>query len=135
MLNQERDFDEIPRKWTAVRVDETGHCGEEFVARCGGKVHQVYLFDANEVTYCCSLTPSYGLIPVEVVAEKYPEGEATREALFDELTTAMEGAEFAYMDCSTIDRLSDENKVEQVGLENDASEDEVLEHYHGSPTF
>ena len=137
MLNQERDFNEIPRKWTAVRVDETRHCGEEFVARCGGKVHQVYLFDANEVTYCCSLTPSYALYPVEVVAEEYPEEEGAREALFADLLEAMHGTEsVCYYDCGVINRISEENKVSQMrGLAADADEDDALEFYQGNPDF
>ena len=135
MLNQERDFNEIPRKWTAVRVDETRHCGEEFVTRCGGKVFQVYLFDANERTYCCCVTPSYALYPIEVVAGKYPESDEAQQALFEELLEVGHGAEMAYMDCSMIDRLDAESKVEQTGLDNDASEDDVREHYHGCPDF
>ena len=111
MLNQERDFNEIPRKWTAVRVDETGHCGEEFVARCGGKVFQVYLFDANEVTYCCEVTPSYALYPIAVVAGEYPESDEAQQVLFEELLEAGHGAEMAYMHCSMIDRLDAEHKV------------------------
>lgn len=136
MLNQERDFDEVPRKWTAVRVDVTGHCGEEFVARCGGKVYEVCLYDANERTYCCEVTPSYCLYPVDLTAGSLPEEDAARERLFEELLDARHELEdVCYMHCSDVDRLPEEDKVEQEGLERDAPFDDVHEHYHQCPDF
>jgi hypothetical protein len=137
MLNQERDFNETPRKWTAVRVDETGHCSDDFVASCGGKVYQVYLFDANEVTYCCSTTPAYCLYPVAVTPETYPEDEGVRESLFEKLLEAMHGApDVSYMDCSMIDRLPEEDKAGMMRwLRADDGEDEAIEFYQGNPDF
>lgn len=135
-LNEPRDFEKHPRKWTAVRVDVTGHCREDFVARCGGKVYEVFLFDANEVTYCCEVTPSYCLYPVSLEAGDLPEEEDVRNRLFEELIDARHELEdVCYMHCRDVDRLPDDDKVEQKGLEIDASFDDVHESYHQCPDF
>jgi hypothetical protein len=134
--------DHIPPKWTAVRIDESQHCSEGFLERCGGKVYGIYLADLNSVTYCCEITPSYCLIPVDLVAEEYPEEEDGREALYCELLENL-GYDAVYMHCRDVDKMSDDNRSElSISLDEEdwrddpeRGEDEAFEHYHGCPAF
>ena len=134
-MNEERDFTKIPRKWTAVAVDLSMHCQADFLARCGGKVFEVYLFDANELTYCCSVTPSYCLYSMGLIPETYPEDETVREQLCEELLEGDHDSDVAYMDCVFIDRLGDDRKALVGRLEADADEDAAREVYQGTPSF
>ena len=134
----------VPPKWTAVRIDESQHCGEEFLERCGGKVYAVYLVDMNSVTYCCEITPSYCMIPIDLVAGEYPDDEASREKLYEELQQAMwETDMVSYMHCRSVDRLPAESKW-SIELQLDEEEwredplrceDNAREVYTGCPAF
>ena len=120
-------------QWTAVRVDVSRHCNPEFLGRCGGKVYQVYLYNAHSVTHCCEITPSYELIPVDLVAEDYPEDAETREALYEELreVACADGDNVTYMHCRGIDALPDDVKRTLHA----PNEDDAVEAYQGSPCF
>ena len=76
--------------WYAVRVDETGHCEPEFVARCGGKVWTVYIYNRNESNYCCEMTPSFCLYEIECQPETWPEDERDKDRLAEELLECVE---------------------------------------------
>ena len=46
------------------------------------RIETVYLYDANEHTYCCEMTPSYWLMPVETRAIFKPN---TSDSLIDKI--------------------------------------------------
>jgi hypothetical protein len=55
-------------KW--VKIDETRHWAEEWRAKNKiKKIVSTYIFNANEVTHCCEITPSYWLEHIESCAE------------------------------------------------------------------
>jgi hypothetical protein len=66
-------------------VDDTQYCSDDFKARCGGKVFTAYIFNANASTYCCEITPSYEMWPLNTFPAKWPEDEETRDKLSEEL--------------------------------------------------
>ena len=133
----------IPPNWTAVKIDESRDCDPEFLKRCGGKCYQIYLYDANCVTYCCEVTPSYCMIPTDLVAEKYPEDDGEREALYEELREVLSQIDgVSYMHCHYVDGMLDEAKhalqlsVDPEDWETELrGEDEAREEYQGCPVF
>jgi len=133
----------VPPNWIAVKIDESEHCDREFLARCGGKVFQIYLVDTSIQTHCCELTPSYGMVPIDLVAESYPDDEQARETLYEDLMDASNVAEFCYRHCRHVDRLPDDHKVD-LGLaldpedwqdDPDRGEDFAREEYQGGQRF
>ena len=53
-----------------VKIDDTYHWNEEWRARHGIKrMVGVYVFNANEYTYCCEMTPSHWLEYIETQPE------------------------------------------------------------------
>lgn len=101
--------------WKLVAFDETRYWNKEFLARLGiAKVMAVYLFNALSVTYCCEITPSYELWPIE----SHPDVTLSDEQ-YDEFNEADRGcSEVAYMHCSDIKHL-------RPGLFHDFGEEEV----------
>lgn len=65
--------------------DETRYwLDDDLIARCGGKIYGVYLFNERQVTYCCEITPSYELeflesIPHSTAYSRLPVGATERE--------------------------------------------------------
>ena len=95
-------------KFKAVKVNETQHWNEEFRKKFGiTKIFGVYVFNPNEATNCCELTPSYELNFVHSDAECDDElSDEMREEMFDKI---MEGdihtEPVTYMHCRDIDRM------------------------------
>jgi hypothetical protein len=96
-----------------IALDETNHYfidpkDKPFIKQIRG----VYLYDANQHTYCCEFTPSYWLMHLydQVILSK--EGEALDEFAKDEIYQKYEfnGGEDIYVHCHTIDAL-----VEKAG--------------------
>jgi len=89
----------------AVALDETDHYNIDqadapFIVRIRG----VYLFDRNERTYCCELTPSYFLIHLYDQIEFADEAdEDVREALDEKY--AHEPSDDIYVHCGDIERI------------------------------
>lgn len=134
----------VTPKWFAIKLDESEHCEPEFLKRCGGKCYQIYLVDMSTHTHLCEFTPSYCLIPVELVAEKYPEDDDAREELYEELREVFYETcnEVSYMHCHHIDGLPDDCKDDlQLTFEDDEWDDEnrgeevAMEYYQGNPTW
>jgi len=70
-----------PSDWRLLVEDETEHWTlPDFP---GARVETVYLFNAAEHTYCCELTPSYWLVPVETrgILPEYDAAENPSAAL------------------------------------------------------
>jgi hypothetical protein len=88
-----------------VALDETDHyvIADEDKPKIE-KIMGVYLFDKNEVTHCCELTPSYWLIHLydEVVCAKEVDDEE-RSRLDEEY--GHEDAEDIYVHCRDIERI------------------------------
>jgi hypothetical protein len=77
-----------------VKIDDTRHWAEGFLKKYGiTKMVGVYIFDANEYTYCCEITPSHWLEHIETQPEleQWPEDQETREELYDEILEAEMG--------------------------------------------
>jgi hypothetical protein len=97
-----------------VSVDETRHYNIDpadlpYVE----KICQVYLYDRNERTYCCELTPSYYLDPLYVNIDFTPD---TPDDLRDSLQAkyCFEPADGAYMHARIVERFPAERK-HQIG--------------------
>jgi hypothetical protein len=73
-----------------VKIDETRHWDEGFLKKYDiTRMVGVYIFDANEYTYCCEITPSHWLSFIETQPEgEYIDDEEKREALYDEIMEA-----------------------------------------------
>lgn len=146
---------EFKPKFYSVRIDET----ETFKGwlekyTFWGKIYGVYIYDANEVTYCCNMTPSYCLYPVGYALEwdgmDLEEMAAKSGIPYDELdyleNTIDEDEIVSYYHCGSIDRLSETEKVLQVdySLESNSSDwdetyryllDKAKETYRGNPDY
>lgn len=126
-------------EWRAVKIDVSQYCEPEFLARCGGKVYQVSLYDSTARTFCCEITPSFCLIPVDLVPETYPETDDAREDLACELLDALnECCECFYVHCSTVERMESlpvPVDIDTDDLPEDGGEADAIEAYHSSPLF
>jgi hypothetical protein len=81
-------------------TDASGYYDQELVKKSGGKIFDVYLFDANLLVSCCSLTPSYEMEFFEAVPLKGPEEPQYRDELEDDLVGANLGEhQVKYFDC------------------------------------
>ena len=134
-------------RYYAVRLNETHNCEPEFVERCGGAVYTVYIYNGEEITHCCELTPSYWLEEIENVPRARPEDERADNALANELLDALTG-EGIYVHCHTLDAVRVRSRAEIVGgnwfpdapivrkfIGRFESADEAREKYQGSPEF
>lgn len=74
----------VPKPLLYIR-NATSLYHPDLVRRCGGEVFDVYVFDANLHVHCCSITPSYEMFFFDVVPLVWPENEAERDTLYDDL--------------------------------------------------
>lgn len=96
-----------------VILDQTQNWRDDIVALAGGQIFQTYLFDADEQTYCCELTPSYELHPLYSTPVKYIKDDVAREALFDDLMMGdCQDEPVEYHQCQWIDKLPAERFYE-----------------------
>jgi hypothetical protein len=67
----------------------------------------VYLFDRNQRTRCCELTPSYWLIHLYDQVRLTPAGQALDEYQLDEIYQKYEycGGEDIYVHCHSVERI------------------------------
>lgn len=84
-------------EWGIYVMDITEYCSDDFVARCGGGVYHVYLFDKMSATYICSAQAMAELRLIGTVAKANPDDDEAREALDDELRSINE-PEVEYID-------------------------------------
>lgn len=82
-------------------TDASRYYDTELVEKSGGKIFDVYLFDANLQVYCCSITPSYEMEFFEAVPLKGPEEPQYRDELEDDLAGAnLHTERVRYFDCA-----------------------------------
>ncbi len=82
-----------------VSIEETRNWREDIAEACG-KIFGVYMYNANEQTFCCELAPSYTLIPLYSYAEKEITDEIAEELMAgDSLCT-----DVSYVHVSQVDK-------------------------------
>ncbi len=119
----------------AVSLDETSYyqidrADAPFIAA----IHGVYVFDRNQATHCCELTPSYDLIYLYTCIHiTLDTTDEKREELDQKY--GHEGCEDIYVHCHTIDALitkGDRWKVRQYGdvAKHRREEDGTAEEMH-----
>ncbi len=123
------------KNFTVVAIDETLDWNQPaLVEQAGGTLFTLYAFNPQEVTHCCELTPSYRLVPFDVVPSVYPEGEKEWELMYDTLQDGLNhGCEAGYFHCSRIDNLPDLFKHTEEFDETETLDD-ALEHFRGNGT-
>jgi hypothetical protein len=100
----------------AMRIDETGDWADSIRAMLkGGKIWAVYVFDKNQVTYCCEMTPSYCMHLVEYYGEM-GDGTQTSDELNEDIQSAGIDEPISYIHCSGIDKLA-EDKFVKIALD------------------
>lgn len=130
--------DALPLDLRFVVFDETRYYSAE-IREKAGKVCQTYVYDANRVTHCCEITPSFTLIPFYTQAMNYFEDDAARAALDEVLTLANAQAEVRYVHCRAIEAIPNTHKRKYHLVERDLDEDyqkqfdSVLDHLHSNP--
>lgn len=71
-----------------------------------GSIYGVYVYDANSVTHCCEITPSYDCRLVHSVPGEFHEDEARRENIDEALRQGdAEGPDQQYTHCRGVDKL------------------------------
>ena len=84
-----------------VKIDETKHWREDIAVACG-RIFGVYLYNKNEHSYCCELTPSYTLIPLY----SYAENEITDEIAEELMNGDSLCNDVTYVHVSSVDKLN-----------------------------
>ncbi|VVE35447.1 hypothetical protein [Pandoraea terrigena] len=119
-----------------VVIDETRYYSDD-MRKLAGKVFQVYAYDANRVTHCCEITPSYELHPVATQALDCPESDAEREKIGEMERSAPQ--DVIYMHCRAVEVMSDKYRRAHHVIERDLDEshdkqlESVLEHIRCNP--
>lgn len=111
----------LPIDLQLVVLDETRFYRKD-VQRLAGKVLQVYAYDANRVTYCSEITPSYDLRPIETYALASSElNVAEYEEVYGMLNS--EPHDSHYRHCKFVDGLSHLHRRPYHVFERDMYED------------
>lgn len=144
-MNAAHKEETIEPNWHAVAINETSYWKKEWIEEHGiESMYGVYIVNLNEVTYCCSLTPSYCLYFIEsfpIHKDGVDPDEGERESIYsDTLDADCHTEEVSYFNCGGIDRLDDKWK-DRLDVDLDDAEtdnekiDAVREHYQSCPTF
>jgi hypothetical protein len=98
-------------KFMLVKFDSTQNWDEDYLRQMGiTKATTWYLFDANAVTHCCEITPSYYLMPVY---EGFDNEDQLSDAQIDDLQYQGNLSEFdIYVHCSQVDPIAKELPLE-----------------------
>ena len=110
-------------------------------------IRGIYLYDANQHTHCCELTPSYYLIflyhsVLLTEAGKALDDEA-RRVLLEEYEVCNNG-EDRYVHCSTVERLAKatgdylEYGATEVSYDDETYDEQIeglIEYFGGNPPF
>ncbi|HEC72599.1 MAG: hypothetical protein ACTSW7_00595 [Candidatus Thorarchaeota archaeon] len=115
-------------EFKAVKIDETRHWNEKFREKFGiTEMVGVYVFNPNEATHCCELTPSYELLFVHTQSDWDIElNEDEREEMYDGINDSDTDQDSIYMHCSSVDRM------ETVDIGEFEDEYEAIEYCHGN---
>lgn len=125
----------LPLDLRLVVFDHTVYYREDIQAEAG-KIFQVYVYDANRVTNCCEIRPSYELYPLLTQPLNCPESERERDAL-DELVG--QDTDERYIHCSVIDAIPALRQRPYEVIERDLSEtyeaqfESAIEKMRGNP--
>lgn len=84
-----------------IALDETKYWREDIAKACG-VIKRVYMFDRNEQTHCCELTPSYFLYPLYSFASNEISDEMD-DKLRSGDNSSLEGM---YVHVSNIDKMN-----------------------------
>jgi len=106
------DEKEIKPKFMAVRLDETQHWSDEIKSQVKA-IYAHYLFDENQVTHCCEVTPSYWLRWVGFDIETEDPKAELPDVLYETIEHEFyaQGQENSgYYHCHVIDRIEDEHR-------------------------
>ena len=124
-------------------IDETEHWNNE-IADAAGKIFGVYLYNVDEVTHCCELTPSYELNFLQSVPLELPKAENFREKLLDVIDEGnFQTERVHYFHCHVIDRLP---KIKRGQIKQgtyhydrykrkDFEMDDAIENWNGNPDY
>ena len=138
MLNQ--NTTEILPNWNVVAVNETDCFDFGDLQKHVKQVRAVYLYDQNEYTYLCEMTPSYfcrHLDYVLVLDDETPDD--VRDRLYDLVCEA--AGEDTYFHVSTVERIDAEwhggfsLDGDFFTLPRHEQVDELFESYRGNPAF
>lgn len=131
----------------AVRLDEShAVCEPDLLARCGGRLWTVYVYNADEVTHLCESTPSYWLeemenIPdvgtAEFLVNYAAMSDDDREQLDEALRECANDERGIYVHAHEIEAvpLGTDGTARKVRLGEFDSMDEAREAYQGSPVW
>ena len=113
----------LPIDARVIAIDETRYYDIEAADKpLIKKILGVYLYDKNEVTHCCELTPSYWLIHLYNLVIFTEEGEALDEITRDLKRDyyEMSDSEDKYFHCHDVDEM-------------EAKAEKGTYHIHGDP--
>jgi hypothetical protein len=120
----------LPLHMRAVQIDETSDWtligeGYEKVE----KIYGIYLYDLNEQTYCCEMTPSRYLYYIEtIVVFKEEVSDEIRDGIQDDINevVALNDIRGHYMHCRYADALEGRTfDPETVSFDDVSYEDQV----------
>ncbi len=83
-----------------IALDETKYWRDDIAKACG-TIKRVYMFDRNQQTYCCEITPSYFLYPLY----SFASNEISDEIYDDLMAGDGSSREGIYMHVSDIDSM------------------------------
>ena len=130
-----------------IAINETEWYGE--LPRSIKTIRGVYLYDHNQHTFCCELTPSYHLIhlynSVNLTEEGLELPDDERGELYDEYEYNCPGDDI-YVHCRTLDRLAEKGSDNDYFIYGETGESyddtsyddqigEILENVTGNPPF
>jgi hypothetical protein len=123
------------RKFTVVAIDETLDWNHPaLVEQAGGTIYTLYAYNPEEVIHLMETSPSYHVVPFDMVPSLYPEDAKEWELMYDDLQDGLnDGFDATYILCSVIDRLGDEYKHTEEFDETETLED-ALDHFRGNST-
>ena len=84
-----------------VAIEETRNWREDIANACG-RIFGVYMYNANEHTFCCELAPSYTLIPLYSYGEKEITDEIAEELMSGDALCN----DVTYVHVSEVDKLN-----------------------------
>lgn len=89
-----------------IAINESSSWESSFCQRAGGAIFGLYLYDALQQVNCCEITPSYELNLMRSIPYEWPEGDAARDALDQEIRDAdAQGDSTMYRHCRSIDAI------------------------------
>jgi len=139
---------DLKPKFVFLRMEETSFWDKKLLEEKRiDRVYSVYLYDENEVTYLCEITPSYALYYCDFCFEMAEGAEDYSEEAYDFLLEGSAGMESdtSYVKCSCVDRMTEKDRsiegydVKPYSDMNDEEYadlvDEIIGDYRSNPTW